>query len=115
MTTQELTKEVVELKGWKGGVDEKMSDVCMRVATVEREVKEQGRLLQSIDKLAMGLTRLDEKMGDLSTKIDTFGSRINLIELKPAEKWERIVFKIIEYAVLGGLGFLAATLVKGVG
>ena len=115
MTTQELTTKVIDLQSWKGGVDEKMSDVCSRVSAMEREVKEQGKLLQSIDKLAMGLTRLDEKMGDLSTKIDTFGSRINLIELKPAEKWERIVFKIIEYAVLGGLGFLVATLFKGVG
>jgi hypothetical protein len=62
----------------------------------------------------MGLTRLDEKMGDLSCKIDTFGSRINLIELKPAEKWERMVYKVLEYVVLAGLGFLAAKLIGGV-
>ena len=114
MTTQELTKEVICLKGWKGGVDEKMSDVCSRVSAMEREIKEQGKLLQSIDRLAMGLTRLDEKMGDLSSKIDAFGGRINLIELKPAEKWERMVYKILEYIVLAGLGFIAAKLL-GVG
>lgn len=114
MTVQELTKEVIDLKAWKGGVDEKMSDACARIANMEKEVKEQGKLLQSIDKLAMGLTRLDEKMGDLSCKLDNFGGRIATIELKPAKKWEQVGMEIIKYIVLAGLGFLAATLLKGV-
>lgn len=110
MTTQELTREVIGLKTQVAGMDEKMTDACNRLESVEREVKEQGKLLQSIDRLAMGLTRLDEKMGDLSDKIDVFGSRINMIELKPAEKWERIVYKLLEYIVLAGAGFIVAKL-----
>lgn len=110
MTTQELTKEVIDLKSKAAGMDEKMTDACNRLESVEKDVREQGKLLQSIDRLAMGLTRLDEKMGDLSCKIDTFGSRINMIELKPAEKWERIAYKVLEYVVLAGLGFIAAKL-----
>lgn len=114
MTTQELTLEVVDIKSKVSGMDEKLADACSRLLTVEKEVKEQGKLLQSIDRLAMGLTRLDEKMTDLSGKIDTFGSRINLIELKPAEKWERIAYKVLEYIVLGGLGFIVAKLIGGI-
>ena len=110
MTTQELTKEVIDLKSKAAGMDEKMTDACNRLESVEKDVREQGKLLQSIDRLAMGLTRLDEKMGDLSDKIDVFGSRINMIELKPAEKWERIAYKVLEYVVLAGLGFIAAKL-----
>lgn len=114
MTTQELTREVVELKTWRGGVDEKMRDHRLRLDDIEKDVKEQGRLLQSIDKLAMGLTRLDEKMGDLSCKLDNFNGRITTIELKPAKKWEQVGMEIIKYIVLTGLGFLAAMLLKGV-
>jgi hypothetical protein len=33
-----------------------------------------------------------------------------LIELKPAEKWERIIYEILKYIVLAGLGFIAAKL-----
>jgi len=33
-----------------------------------------------------------------------------MIELKPAEKLERIAYKVLEYIVLGGLGFLLAKL-----
>lgn len=111
MTTQELTKEVIDFKAWKGGVDEKMSDACARIASVEREVKEQGKLLQSIDKLAMGLSRLDEKMGDLSCKLDNFGGRISLIELKPATKWEQIKWLILTVLVTAGLTLLITKLI----
>lgn len=114
MTTQELTKEVIDLKSKAAGMDEKMTDACARLESVEKDVREQGKLLQSIDRLAMGLTRLDEKMGDLSIKIDTFGSRINMIELKPAKRWEKIVWEIMKYAVIGGLGYIVAQVMKGV-
>ena len=33
-----------------------------------------------------------------------------MIELKPAEKWERIIFEVLKYVVLAGVGFLAAKL-----
>jgi predicted nucleic acid-binding Zn-ribbon protein len=110
MTTQKLTEEVVALKTQVAGMDEKMSDACSRLKVVETEVKEQGKLLQTIDRLVMGLGRLDEKITDLSGKIDGLGGRIKLIELKPAEKWERIIYEILKYIVLAGLGFIAAKL-----
>ena len=114
MTTQELTKEVLGMSAKVAGIESSLHEANTRLESVEKDVKEQGKLLQSIDRLAMGLTRLDEKMGDLSCKIDTFGSRINMIELKPAEKWERIIFEVLKYVVLAGVGFLAAKLIGGV-
>lgn len=114
MNTQELTTAVRGIEKTVSTHEECIKDHERQINDMKVEVKEQGRLLQSIDKLAMGLSRLDEKMGDLACKIDNFGSRINLIELKPAEKWERMVYKVLEYVVLAGLGFLAAKLVGGV-
>ena len=114
MTTQELTKEVLNMSAKVAGIESALHEANTRLESVEKDVKEQGKLLQSIDRLAMGLTRLDEKMGDLSCKIDTFGSRINMIELKPAEKWERIAYEVLKYIVLAGVGFLAAKLIGGV-
>ena len=108
MTTQELTQEFVTMNGKIASMEEKLKDECARLESVEKEVKEQGKLLQSIDRLTMGLSRLDEKMGDLSEKITTFGNRINLIELKPAEKWEKIAMEVIKYLVLAGIGYFIA-------
>ena len=108
MTTQELTQEFVTMNGKIASMEEKLNDECARLESVEKEVKEQGRLLQSIDRLTMGLSRLDEKMGDLSEKITTFGNRINLIELKPAEKWEKIAMEVIKYLVRAGIGYFIA-------
>ncbi len=114
MNAQELTTTVRDIEKTVSAHDECIKDHGRQISEVRAEVKEQGKLLQSIDRLAMGLTRLDEKMGDLSCKIDTFGSRINMIELKPAEKWERIIFEVLKYVVLAGVGFLAAKLIGGV-
>lgn len=114
MTTQELTKETIELKTKVAGMSEKVDEACIRLGSVERKVEEQGKLLQSIDKLAMGLARVDEKMGDLSNKLDNFGGRINLMELKPAHRWETITMEILRYIVIAAIGYLAATLLKGV-
>ena len=110
MTTQELTQEFVTMNGKIASMEEKLKDACAHLESVDKEVKEQGKLLQSIDRLAMGLSRLDEKMGDLSEKITTFGNRINLIELKPAEKWEKIGMEVLKYLVLAGIGYLIAKL-----
>ena len=114
MTTQELTKEVLSMSAKVAGIESALHEANARLESVEKDVKEQGKLLQSIDRLAMGLTRLDEKMTDLSCKIDGFGNRIKLIELKPAEKWERIIYEVLKYIVLAGVGFLAAKLIGGV-
>lgn len=114
MTTQELTKEVLGMSAKVAGIESALHEANTRLESVEKDVKEQGKLLQSIDRLAMGLTRLDEKMTDLSCKIDGFGNRIKLIELKPAEKWERIIFEVLKYVVLAGVGFLAAKMIGGV-
>lgn len=110
MTTQELTTAMREVEKTISTHDECIKDNKRRLDGIESEVKEQGKLLNTIDKLVAGLARFDEKITDLSDKIDGLGSRINLIELKPAEKWERIIFEILKYVVLAGVGFLAAKL-----
>lgn len=110
MTTQELTTAMREVEKTISTHDECIKDHKRRLDGIESEVKEQGKLLNTIDKLVAGLARFDEKITDLSDKIDGLGSRIDLIELKPAEKWERIIFEILKYVVLAGVGFLAAKL-----
>ena len=105
MTTQELTAAVRTAEKTIAAHDECITEYGRRLDGIEAEVKEQGKLLQSIDRLAMGLTRLDEKMTDLSCKIDGFGSRINMIELKPAEKWERIAYRCSNMLYWRGLVF----------
>jgi hypothetical protein len=111
MTLKELNADVTNIRAWRGGVDEKMDGICTRLDHVEANVKEQGKLLQSLDRLAMGLSRLDEKMGDLSCKLDNFGGRISLIELKPATKWEQAKWLILTVLITAGLTVLITKLI----
>jgi hypothetical protein len=106
MTTQELTKEVVDMKSRQAGMEEKMTDACARLVVVEHEVKEQGKLLQSIDRLTIGISSLQEKIKEMGTKIDVFGGRLDVIELKPARRWETVTMDIIKLLVAVGVGYL---------
>ena len=110
MTTQELTQAAIETKARIAALQEKVDEACLRLGVVEREVKEQGKLLQSIDRLAMGITRLDEKITELGDKVDVFGGRINVLELEPGVKWKSLAMDVIKFIVLAGAGFAAAKL-----
>lgn len=52
MTTQELTKEVVDLKTWRGGVDERLDGACEDIAYIKTEVKEQVAIADELEKLS---------------------------------------------------------------
>ena len=110
MNTQELTTTIRSVEKTVSVHDECIKEHGRRLDDAEDEIKAQGKLLNAIDKLVSGLARFDEKITDLSKQIDGLGGRIKMIELKPAEKLERIAYKVLEYIVLGGLGFLLAKL-----
>jgi len=110
MNTQELTTAVRSVEKTVSVHDECIKEHGRRLDDAEEEIKAQGKLLIAIDKLVSGLARFDEKITDLSKQIDGLGERIKLIELKPAEKWERIIYEVLKYVVLAGLGFIAAKL-----
>jgi hypothetical protein len=108
MTTQELTKEVVDMKSRQAGMEEKMTDACARLVVVEHEVKEQGKLLQSIDRLTIGISSLQEKIKEMGTKIDVFGGRISSLELKPGKRWEMLVAELIKLIAAAAIGYALA-------
>ena len=102
MDTKELTLKVVDLEGKVAGHTEKMSDACARLEKVESAVIEQGKLLSSVEKLALGITHLGAKVDEMGNKLDIFGNRLREIEIEPGKN-ARGYWKIIATALITGL------------
>ncbi len=106
MTTQELTKEVVALDAKVARHDEMLSGVCLRLDAAEEALKEQNRILVVIERLTLGIDHLNRQVGDLGDKVDSVSGRLNVVELKPARKWETITFDLLKLLVAAGVGYL---------
>jgi len=112
MTTQELTREIGEIKPLLSRVEEKVSNCCERLETVEAEQKEQRRLLVAVERIANGMDNLREKVSGLDDKVDKVGCRVEAIEQKPAKRWEALVSQIIGLAVAAGFGYLLSVILQ---
>lgn len=114
MTTQELTQEVNTLDAKVAAHGERINGMEKRLCSAEESIKEQNRILVVIERLTNGIDGLNYKVNEIGNKVDNFGKRLSTVELKPAEKWEKITLEILKYIVIGILGFALAKLTGGI-
>jgi peptidoglycan hydrolase CwlO-like protein len=105
MTTQELTKEVIDLKQATALNTESCERAHDRLDGVEKEQKEQGRLLVVIERLTNGISSLNEKVGNVEKKVDGLGTRITAIEQEPAAKWKQLSWAVLILIVGAVVGY----------
>lgn len=99
MDTKELTTKVIDLEARVSAHTEKMNDACARLDKAEGAISEQGKLLSTIDKLALGITHLGTKVDEMGNKLDIFGNRLRDIEIEPGKNAKGI-WKIVITAVI---------------
>ena len=110
MTTQELTKEVIDLKPKVTLNTESCERAHDRLDAVEKEQKEQSRLLIVIERLTNGITSLNEKVGNVEKKVDGLGTRITAIEQEPAGKWKSLSWAVLMIIVGAAVGYVLSTI-----
>lgn len=106
MTTQELTKEVIDLKQTSALTAESCERAHERLDAVEAEQKEQSRILVVIERLTNGINNVGEKVASVEKKVDGLGSRITAIEQEPAGKWKSLSWFVLTLAVGALAGFI---------
>lgn len=111
MTTQELTQEVNKINPALARVEEKLDTCVTRLDAVEKEQKEQGRLLVVVERLANGIENVRKDVNGLSCKFDEMTERVEGIEQKPARRWDALVSQIITLLVAGGVGYLLSKII----
>jgi nitrate reductase NapAB chaperone NapD len=112
MTTEQLTEKVIDLEQKISAYDERSRAAIARLDTVEREVKDQGKLLVVVERLANGISNLTSKVDHLDAKVSLFGERISLIELKPAKNMEKIKMIVWSAVITGTLTFLLTYILR---
>ncbi len=99
MTTQELTREIGEIKPKLAAHEERLDNISGKVESLDAEQKDQRRVLAVIERIAVGLDNVKEKVDDI-------GRRVCNIEEKPAKRWEGLVGQIIGLLVAAACGYL---------
>ena len=111
MTAQELTKEVGEIRPALARVEEKVTTCLTRMDAVEKEQKEQGRLLVVVERLANGIENVRKDVNGLSCKFDEMTERVEGIEQKPAKRWDALVAQVIQLLIAAGVGYLLSKII----
>jgi predicted RNase H-like nuclease (RuvC/YqgF family) len=106
MTAQELTKEVTALKQQTALNTDACERAHDRLDAVEKEQKEQSRLLVVIERLTNGISSLNEKVECVDKKVDGLGCRITAIEQEPAGKWKQLSWAVLMIIVGAAVGYV---------
>ena len=103
MTTQELTREIGDIKPRVAAIEEKVEGNAADIREIKDEQKEQRRLLVVIERIASGLKNVEDKVDDISR-------RVCHIEEKPGKKWESFVWLVITLVAGVVVGILSTKL-----
>ena len=112
MTTQELTKAVVENTADIARNDERLDMLHEQVGKILTRQEEYGRMLAGIKELAIAMSNMCEKLGDLTRKVETIGDRVGDIEQKPAKRWDTFIMALTASLVGGVVGYLISAFLK---
>lgn len=112
MTNEQLTQSVIDLDGKISAYNERSIAAINRLNCLEHEVKEQGKILVVVERLANGISNLNAKVDHLDQKVDVFGERISFIEMKPAKNIEKIKMIIWTTIITGVVTFLLTYILR---
>ena len=82
--------------------------------TEDRSLRNEGRIKkletehEVLHQLATSIAVMAEKMDSMSKSVNTLADRVEEIENKPAERWDKVVTAIIGALVGGFVGWLVA-------
>ena len=75
-------------------------------------LREQNKIVVAIEKQSAAIETMNTSMGRVETKVDSLSGRVDAVEKKPGEKWEKVTWEILKYVVLALLGILVGRLIQ---
>jgi peptidoglycan hydrolase CwlO-like protein len=67
-------------------------------------LREQNKIVVAIEKQSNAIETMNTSMGRVETKVDSLSGRVDAVEKKPGEKWEKVTWEILKYALLAVAG-----------
>lgn len=84
-----------------------------RFEVLEKESHERTQILLQLKDQSNEIKNLAESVKSLTENIGKLEQRVKKLEQKPADTASKLVFEIIKYVVLAGVGAVIALLSKG--
>jgi predicted nuclease with TOPRIM domain len=75
-------------------------------------LREQNKIVVAIEKQSAAIETMNTSMGRVETKVDNLSGRVDAVEKKPAEKWEKVTWEILKYVLLAVVGLVVGLIVK---
>jgi predicted nucleic acid-binding Zn-ribbon protein len=69
-------------------------------------LREQNKIVVAIEKQSNAIETMNTSMSRVETKVDSLSGRVDAVEKKPGEKWEKVTWEILKYALLAVAGVI---------
>ena len=67
-------------------------------------LREQNKIVVAIEKQSNAIETMNTSMGRVEKKVDSLSGRVDAMEKKPGEKWEKVTWEILKYVLLAIAG-----------
>jgi len=103
MNTEELSSRLVE-------VEQRAKSNTHRLDDLEGQVDTLNRLTTAVEVMAAEQKHQGETMSEIKTDVNALGQKVDVMEKKPAKRWEGIVDKAIWAVLAAVIAFLLGRL-----
>ena len=77
---------------------------CRRLDEHDALLREQNKIVVAIEKQSNAIETMNTSMGRVEKKVDRLSGRVDAMEKKPGEKWEKVTWEILKYVLLAIAG-----------
>ena len=77
---------------------------CRRLDEHDALLREQNKIVVAIEKQSNAIETMNTSMGRVESKVDSLSGRVDAMEKKPGEKWEKVTWEILKYVLLAVAG-----------
>ena len=77
---------------------------CRRLDEHDALLREQNKIVVAIEKQSNAIETMNTSMGRVESKVDSLSGRVDAVEKKPGEKWEKVTWEILKYVLLAIAG-----------
>ena len=67
-------------------------------------LREQNKIVVAIEKQSNAIETMNTSMGRVEKKVESLSGRVDAMEKKPGEKWEKVTWEILKYVLLAIAG-----------
>ena len=67
-------------------------------------LREQNKIVVAIEKQSNAIETMNTSMSRVEKKVDSLSGRVDAVEKKPGEKWEKVTWEILKYVLLAVAG-----------